>query len=221
MFLQDLVAGKHEGVDVAAHLARGGVFGLTRHMGQMLRDGLLQHIVRLGQLHGVQLFGVGNHHANVAEGISHGDGQAGLLQKLRKLGVGDQVVHEGHGFLAVNIAAVVAADDRRAVFILGHGTQVAAEADGAVGQDNVHAGGFQHAAAGVVGLGRVAENAENGGVAAGGHAVGHGERTAEETTCDTVKGVEGQYFHGGVVGQLRQLGIGHAVADHEDVFHIV
>ena len=155
----------------------------------------------------------------MSEGVRHRDDKPGVLHQRRKAGVGQQVVHQGGGFLAVDVAAVVAVNHQPPVFAGQHGAQVDPEADGSIGQGHAHAGGFQHAAARIIGLRRIAEDAQYGGVAACGHAVGHRERAAAEAARAAVEGGQGQRLQRGFAGELGQARVGHAVADDQYIFH--
>ena len=157
----------------------------------------------------------------MAEGIGNGDLQPRVLLHRREGGIGQQVVHQGDGLLPVDIAAVVAVDDQRAAFVRRDGAQVHPEADAALRHLHAHARRFQHAAARIILPGIVAKDAENGGVAACGQAVGHRQRPAAPAARRPVKSVQRQRLQRRFARQLGQIGIGHAVADHKHIFHQV
>ena len=219
VLLEHLVAAKHQGADIITQLAGRCVVRLSYHVRQMCFDGLFQHVMRLGQADAGQVSRAGVHHADMPEGIRHRDRKPGILHQRRKAGIGQQTVHQGGGFLTMDIAAVVAVDHQPSVLAGQHGAQVDAEADGSLRQGDAHACGLQHAAARVIGLRRVAEDAQDGGVAPRGHAVRHRERAAAEASRAAVEGGKRQRLQRRFAGELWQARVGHAVADDQYILH--
>ena len=141
----------------------------------------------------------------------------GFLRRLEAR-VGQQVVHQRFRLVALDVAAVVAVDDELAIHLL-HRAEVDAHGDLAGLEGHAHAGSLQDAAAGVAPAGVIAEDIEDGRVAAGRHALGHGLAGAGFAARQDAKVGQIQVFQGGLVSKLRDGIVAHTVADNQDILH--
>ena len=161
-------------------------------------------------------------HGDVPVGGVDGEGHAVFFQQRGKGRVREQAVHEGHGVLAVDGAAAVG---EHVLFLIraglfAHRGQVAAEGDVARLHLDAGARRLQGRAARVDLARVVAEDGENGRVAAGGHAVGHGLDLRDDPAARQAvdrrllrrlqRGAAPQRLH----GKVR-----HAVPNDEYVLH--
>ena len=188
-------------------------------LGQVLRDGSGQNVVRRRGFH---LVAAGFEHRDVAIGGIDGEAHAVFFQQRCKGRLCDQVVHQLHRVLPVDGAAAVGEHGLPFVFVpvLGNRRQVAAEGDIALFHLHTGARSLQRGAAGIDQARVIAEDVQNGGIAARGHAARHGAHLAHQPLpCQAVNHRLFRRLQRSFAAQLFHREIRHAVADDQYIFH--
>ena len=203
--------------NLVAQLHQAGDFLRIRAGGVVVADGLLQHVVGLGGMER-RVRGHVRKHADMPEGAAHMHGEAGRLRRGMEAVVSQQVAHEGFGLVALHVAAVMAVDDETAVHLL-HGAQVHPHGHLPRGEGHIHARGLQHAAPGVAGARVVAEDVQDGGVAACGNPRGDGLAQAGFAARKNAEVGQVEGFKGRFAPKGGNRVVAHAVADDQYIFH--
>ena len=209
MLAQHLVGGAHQRRDRRAH----------RALGQQRGDGLAQMVVRLGKVRFALRPVRRVNHADMAEGRRDMDGKTERRGKRRKARVMHEILHELNGLLALDAPAVVGEDARRLKRLALKGAEVDAQARLARLQHDAHARRLQRGAPGIACARVVAENREDGGVAARRHARGHGLAQAEPAPGQAVDLRQGERRQRRFAAQLRNGFVRNAVPDDQHIFH--
>ena len=159
MVFQDGIAQAHQVFHVMAKAPRRIVLRLSGQRRHMRFQRFAQHVVRLGQAHGLEILRLGAHNADMPEGIRYRDVKTCLGQPLRKNRIRYQVAHQGSGVLAVDASPIVTAHNQAAIVVRGHGAKVHAKAHASPRHLHAHARGLQRAAPGIAGCRIIAKNA--------------------------------------------------------------
>ena len=209
--VQDLVGQLHQVLQYLGVVVAGGQQGAD-DLAQVVvgRDEFDAHDVRAGL------------HRNVPEGSGGMHDHPGLLGSGLEFGVVEQVRDQLNGLVALDGAAGVGED-----LLLFKGQVAVFQSDHVAAIRNVtglelDAGGssFQRGAAGIAHVGVCAENGQDGGVTAGGQAVG-----AVDDVAHLALGGQGIHhgnagvLEGGLVVQGGDGVVCHAVTDDEDILH--
>ena len=136
-----------------------------------------------------------------------------------KARIGQQILHQLHGLIALDAAAVVRADDRRFKGLALQRAEIDAQARLARLEHHAHARRLQRGAAGIAGARIVTKDGEDRRIASGGDARGHRLAQAEPAAGHAVNLRQIHRRKRGLAAQLLHGLVCDAVADNQHIFH--